>query len=195
MAAADPRIDTYFAQAGKWQAEQAALRAILLATPLAEEFKWRAPCYTFSGSNVATIWGLKDYCGLSFFKGVLLKDPKGILVAPGKNSRSVRLARFTDVAEIGARASVLKSYVLESIENEKRGLKVDFPKDDLELPQELRDKFNQDDAFRTAFKALTPGRQRGYVLHFSQPKQSATRTSRIDRCAPRILDGKGMHDR
>lgn len=189
------KVEAFFSNAKKWREELAALRAILLDCPVTEEFKWRSPCYTFQGGNVATVWGLKENAVLSFFKGVLLKDAAGILVAPGANSRSVRLARFTSVSEILEREAVLKDYVREAIEVEKAGLKVDFRNDNLVFPEELVDKLDAEPALKTAFEALTPGRQRGYTLYFSQPKQSKTRVSRIEKCTPRILDGKGLHDR
>lgn len=189
------KAEAFFARDGRWRDELAALRAILLACPVAEDFKWRSPVYTAHGGNVATVWGLKDNAALSFFKGVLLKDPENILVAPGENSRSVRMVKFTGLAEITAMEAVLKDYIREAVENEKAGRKVDFPKDDLDYPEELADRLDSDPDFRTAFEALTPGRQRGWVLHFSGAKQSATRASRIEKAAPRILAGKGMHDR
>ncbi|SPH23480.1 hypothetical protein DEA8626_02543 [Defluviimonas aquaemixtae] len=195
MTETNPKVEAFFANAKTWREELLALRAILLDCPVSEEFKWRSPCYTYDGGNVATLWGMKDHCVLSFFKGVLLKDPHGILVAPGKNSRSVRLARLTSVPEIAGMQDILKDYIREAVDVEKAGLKVDFPKDDLEYPDELTRTLRENPEFRSAFEALTPGRQRGYVLHFARPKQSATRSSRIDRCLPRILDGKGMHDR
>jgi uncharacterized protein YdeI (YjbR/CyaY-like superfamily) len=191
----NPKVEAYFSKAAPWHDELLALRAILLGCPVAEDFKWRSPVYMAGGGNVATVWRLKDCCGLSFFKGVLLKDPEGILVAPGENSRSVRLVKFTSVAGIAQVETVLKAYVLEAVEVENAGLKVDLPKDDFELPEELVRILEQDPDLKAAFEALTPGRQRGYCLHFSQPKQSATRVSRIEKAAPRILAGKGMHDR
>ena len=195
MIEADPRIEAFFANAQNWKTELAALRAILLDCPVTEEFKWRSPCYTAAGGNVATVWGLKDACALSFFKGVLLTDPEGILVAPGENSRSVRMMRFTGVAQIAGLKAVIEAYVREAVEAERAGLKVDLPKDDFTLPDELVAKLDADAALKAAFEALTPGRRRGWALHFSQPKQSATRVSRIEKAMPRILDGKGMHDR
>jgi uncharacterized protein YdeI (YjbR/CyaY-like superfamily) len=191
----NPKVEAFFANAKRWREELAALRAILLDCPVTEEFKWRAPCYTFQGGNVATVWGLKENCALSFFKGVLLKDAEGILVAPGENSRSMRLIKFTSVPEISAMEAILKNYIHEAIDVEKDGLKVDFRKDDLEFPEELVNKLNENADLKAAFEALTPGRQRGYTLYFSKPKQSRTRVSRIEKCAPRILDGKGLHDR
>ncbi|WP_245453265.1 YdeI/OmpD-associated family protein [Aquibium carbonis] len=141
------------------------------------------------------MWGFKEECRLGFFKGVLLKDPEGILVAPGENSRSSRTLNFTGTVEIERLANVISAYVREAIDLEKAGLKVDLPKDDLDLPAELITALDQDDALRAAFETLTPGRRRGWILHVSQPKQSATRRSRIEKAAPRILAGKGLHDR
>lgn len=195
MSETNAKVEAFFSQAKTWRQELEALRAILLECPLSEDFKWRSPCYTFQGGNVATLWGFKEDCALSFFKGVLLKDPEGILVAPGENSRSVRMVRFTGVAEIADKQPVLKDYIREAIAVEKAGLKVEFRKDDLDRPQELVERLDADPALKAAFEALTPGRQRGYLLHFSQPKQSKTRVSRIAKAAPRILDGKGLHDR
>lgn len=195
MSETNAKVEAFFSDAKTWRKELEALRAILLESPLSEDFKWRSPCYTFQGGNVATLWGFKQDCALSFFKGVLLKDPKGILVAPGENSRSVRMVRFTGVAEIADKQPVLKDYIREAIAVEKAGLKVEFRKDDLDRPQELVERLDADPALKAAFEALTPGRQRGYILHFSQPKQSKTRVSRIEKYAPRILAGKGLHDR
>lgn len=189
------KVEAFYASDGRWHDELAALREILLACPISEDFKWRSPVYTAHGGNIATVWGLKDNAALSFFKGVLLKDPENILVAPGENSRSVRMVKFTGLAEIAAMEAVLKDYIREAVANEKAGLKVDFPKDDLDYPEELADRLDGDPEFRAAFEALTPGRRRGWVLHFSSAKQSATRTSRIDKAAPKILAGKGMQDR
>jgi uncharacterized protein YdeI (YjbR/CyaY-like superfamily) len=195
MSEANPKIEAFFSKAKTWREELAALRAILLDCPVTEAFKWRSPCYTFQGGNIATIWGFKEDCALSFFKGVLLKDATCILVAPGENSRSVRMIRFTSAAQIDSLKGTLKAYIHEAIEVEKAGLKVEFRKDDLDYPVELADKLADDPELKAAFENLTPGRRRGYILHFSQPKQSKTRVSRIEKCAPRILEGKGMHDR
>lgn len=195
MSESDTRIKAYFSEPKPWQEELAALRAILRGTPLTEEFKWRSPCYTFGKANVVTLWRLKNCCALAFFKGVLLKDREGILIAPGENSQSMRKVEFSNIADIAGLQTILKEYIGEAIEVEKAGLKVEFRKDAPELPEELIDRLDEDAEFRTAFEALTPGRQRGYVLHFSQAKQAATRISRIEKCAPRILEGKGLHDR
>lgn len=195
MSEVNPRVEAFFTEAGEWQEELKALRAILLDCPVSEEFKWHSPCYTVQGGNVATLWGLKDSCALSFFKGVFLKDEKGLLLAPGEHSRSMRLIKFTSVSEIVGMEAILKHYIHEAIDVEKAGLKVDFRKDDLVFPEELTEKLEEDPDFKTAFDALTPGRRRGYVLHFSRPKQSKTRISRIEKCVPRIFEGKGLHDR
>lgn len=192
---ADPRIEAFFDKATHWPEELRAVREILRAGPLTEEFKWRSPCYTFQGGNVATVWGLKEACALSFFKGVLLKDPEGALVAPGENSRSVRMFKFTGLDEIEKLRDTIAAYVREAVELEKAGATVTFEKDDLGHPRELTDRLDADGDFRAAFESLTPGRRRGWVLHFSQPRQAKTRASRIDKAAEKILAGKGMHDR
>ena len=195
MSDGSAKVEAFYAKDGAWREELLALRAILRETPLTEEFKWYSPVYTAHGGNLAIVWGFKGYCGLGFFKGALMKDPEGILVAPGENSRSSRVAKFTSVSEIEIKKAVLKDCLAEAIANEKAGLKVDLPKDDLDYPEELVDRLDGDPEFRAAFEALTPGRQRGWVLHFSQPKQSKTRISRIEKAAAKILAGKGMHDR
>lgn len=189
------KLEAFFAEPGRWQAELAALRAILLGCGLAEVFKWSSPCYTIDGGNVALLWGFKDSATLGFFKGVLLSDPQGLLVAPGENSRSSRVLRFTSVEEIANQEPVIRAYVREAVELEKAGARVELPKDDLSYPEELITVLEADPDLQLAFDALTPGRRRGYVLHFSQPKQSATRQSRIAMSRDRILAGKGMHDR
>ncbi len=189
------KAEAFFSAAEEWREEVRSLRAILLDSPLAEDFKWRSPCYTLQGRNVAAIWSLRDYCALAFFKGVLFRDPENILVAPGSNSRSMRLIKFTTVPEIDQSKDLLRDYINRGIEVEKSDLKVDFKKDDLPLPEELVRKLEDDRSLKVALNALTPGRQRGYILHFTQPKQSKTRISRIEKCVPRIMAGKGMHDR
>ncbi len=195
--ASGPRYQAFLRAAEPWTDELAQLRRIVLECGLTEEVKWGAPCFTADGGNVVILGVLNDYCCLSFFKGVLLKDPEGILQAPGENSRSGRLIPFTDVDQILAREETLKAYVREAAENERAGVTVDFATDreDLPVPAELQARLDEDPAFRAAFEALTPGRRRGWVLHFSGAKQSATRASRIEKAAPRILAGKGMHDR
>lgn len=189
------KVEAFFARQETWRDELLALRKLLRATPLDETFKWRGPCYVAEGGNIATLWGFRDRCALGFFKGVLLKDTDAILVPPGENSRSVRMFEFTSVAQLDAAAPALRRFVDEAIAIEKAGLKVDLPKDDLDYPDELVERLDGDPDFRTAFQALTPGRQRGWVLHFAGAKQSATRAGRIDKAAARILAGKGMHDR
>lgn len=191
----DPRIEAFFADAAAWRAELTALRALLRDCPVDETFKWRAPCYTAAGGNIATLWGLKDFCGLSFFKGVLLADPEGVLVAPGRNSRSVRMARFTDLAGIAAKAAALKAWMREAVALEASGAKVNLSKDDPDRPDELRRALDDDPALDAAFAALTPGRRRGWILNIAQPKGAEARARRVARAAPRILAGKGMHDR
>ncbi len=195
MSGADPRIEAFFERATVRRGELQALRKILLDCPVTEEFKWRSPCYTFQDGNVATLWGFKDRSALGFFKGVLLKDEHRILVAPGDNSRSVRMAQFTSIAEIAGQEAILKDYINEAVELEKAGLKVEFKKDDLVFPEELTKLLEDDPELKAAFAALTPGRRRGYILHFSQPKQSATKVARIKKYTARILAGKGLNDR
>lgn len=193
--AAGGKIGAYFARQTAWQDELLALRVILLDSGLHEDFKWRSPVYTHEGGNIALVWGFRDRATLGFFKGVLLKDPSGLLEAPGDNSRSVRVVNFTDAAQITAAEAELRSFIAEAIAIEAAGVKVDLPKDDLPYPDELVDRLDSDSEFRNAFEALTPGRRRGWVLHFGGAKQSATRSARIEKAAPLVLAGKGMHDR
>ncbi|QNM98007.1 YdeI/OmpD-associated family protein [Chitinimonas koreensis] len=189
------KVDAFLSKAEKWQDEFGKLRAILLDGPLAEELKWGVPCYAFEGRNVVLMHGFKEYCALLFFKGALLKDPEGILVVQSEHTQATRQIRFTDGAGIDAMASVLKAYVREAIEVEKAGLKVALKKTgEFEMPAEFREKLDALPELKTAFEALTPGRQRAYLLHFSGAKQSKTRTSRVEKCVPRILDGKGLDD-
>lgn len=195
MADTDRRVGVFFSKLTAWREELGVLRALLLDSGLKEEFKWRSPVYTVDGGNVAILWGFKDRATLGFFKGVLLTDPERLLVAPGENSRSSRVVNFTSLKEIRQRRAVLKDCLRQAIEIERAGLTVDFPKDDLAYPEELVRKLDDDAAFREAFEALTPGRRRGYVLHFSQAKQSATRAGRIEKARPRIFAGKGFNER
>ena len=190
----DPRIDRFFAD-GPWQAELVALRKILLSEGLTETFKWSSPVYCHDNANVAIVWGFREYCGLGFFKGVLLDDPQGLLLQQGANSRSTRILKFLSLAEVAATEPVIRTFLRQAIENEKAGLKVDLPKDDLDWPEELVERLDCDPRLMVAFRTLTPGRQRGYILHFSQAKQSATRSARIEKHAARILAGKGLQDR
>ncbi len=191
----NPEVDTFLKRAKKWHEEMGTLRNILLNTPLTEEIKWRMPCYTLDQKNVVMIAGFKDYCALSFFKGALLKDPKGILRKPGENTQSGRLIRFTSVQEINELEPVLEAYLAEAIAVEKAGLKVDTSKDtERDYPEELQNMLDANPALNTAFEGLTPGRKRAYVMHIAAAKQSKTRVARIEKYVPRILDGKGMHD-
>lgn len=188
-------VDDYIKHAQVFRDELKALRAILLDCGLTEEFKWRSPCYTFQKKNVVIIGELKACCTFSFFKGALIKDPHGILEKPGENSRAARLIRFSNVDEIRKRKPVLKTYIEEAIKIEQVGLKIDFQEDQqLDFPEELQKKFEETPELKIAFGALTPGRQRGYVMFFSAAKQSKTRTARIEKYTSRILDGKGMND-
>lgn len=192
----NPKVDTFLSQTAQWREESRKLRTILLGCGLTEELKWGKPCYAFQDGNVAIIQGFKAYCAVLFFKGVLLKDPLGILVKTGENTHVGRQARFTNVREIARLEPVLKACIKQAIEVEKAGLKVKPPeKTELKLPQELQNKFAQNPALKKAFTALTPGRQRAYSFFFSAPKQSQTRESRIEKCTPQILKGEGMNDR
>lgn len=179
-----------------WRDVLITLRGILNETTLIEERKWGNPCYTHSGKNILMLSALKNYASIGFFKGVLLKDMKKYLEAPGEHSQSVRVWRFTSIDDVLLVASDIKDYVAEAIELEQKGSKVAFKKvsaDD--YPQELKDAFNEDPTLASAFNALTPGRQRGYLLHFNGAKQSSTRRSRIEKCLPKIFEGKGLNER
>lgn len=192
---ADPDVDALFENAETWQAERVALRAILRDVGLVETLKWGKACYTYNGQNVAIFFGLKAHCGVAFFKGSLLRDPDEILIQQGKNSQAVRLMAFTSVAQINAGEARLRAFLAAAITLEKEGRKVDFSqKHNLEYPDQLTQALDDDPDFAAAFEALTPGRQRGYVLHFSDAKQSETRTRRIEKYRQKILDGRGMND-
>ena len=189
------QTDTYFQEATQWSEELAALREIVLGCGLNEELKWGSPCYTFRKHNIAIIGALKDHCVLSFFKGSLLTDPKGILSKPGENTQAARLIRFTNIQEIAAKEAIIRSFLDEAIAAEEAGLKaIPDEKPELVFPDELLHAMEANPALKTAFHALTPGRQRAYNLHFSAPKQSATRQSRIAKCTPLILCAKGLND-
>jgi len=191
----NPRVDFFFGKAKKWKEEFERLRMIVLASGLTEELKWGCPCYTVQNSNIVLIHGFKEYCALLFFKGALLKDANGILIQQTKNVQAARQIRFTNVREIVKLASTLKAYIYEAIEVEKAGLKVIFKKtSEFKIPEEFQVQLDKIPALRTAFDALTPGRQRAYIFYFSQPKQSKTRESRVEKCMRQILDGKGLHD-
>jgi uncharacterized protein YdeI (YjbR/CyaY-like superfamily) len=187
------QVDGYIRKNKQWQAELNVLRDLVHETPLVEDIKWRAPCYTIDGKNVAFIGCFKDNCVLSFIKGALLKDPKGILTKPGENTQSARVVRFKNVQEIEKLRPTLKAYLLEAIEVEKAGQKVEFKKE-FDLPEELKAKFADSTELETAFTSLTPGRQRAYILYISSAKQSATRIARIEKHIERILAGKGLDD-
>lgn len=190
----NPKVDTFLRNTPKWRKEFESLRRILLASPLTEDLKWRLPCYTLEGNNVAILQGFKEYCAVMFFKGALLKDPKGILIAPGA-SQAGRQIRFTSAGEIARLESVVKVYLSEAIQVEKAGLAVNLKKtSDFDIPEEFQAKLDKSPALKKAFQALTPGRQRGYLFHFAQPKQSSTRTARVEKCVPMILAGKGLND-
>lgn len=191
----NPKVDTYLKQEKQWSEETALLRRLALDCGLTEELKWGKPCYTFEGGNIAIIQGFKAYCALMFFKGALLKDPKGILQKPGANSQAAHQARFTRASEIVAAESTLKAYLQEAISLEKAGLKVAFKKSPEPTPAELQAALDRSPALKKAFAALTPGRQRSYILHISSAKQSATRATRAEKCAPGILAGRGFNER
>jgi len=191
----NPKVDAYLRRTKKWLEEFEKLRMIILACGLIEELKWGCPCYTFEKRNVVLIHGFKEYCALLFFKGALLKDPNGILIQQTKNVQAARQIRFTNVREIVKMKAILKAYIREATEVEKAGLKVKPKKtSDFKIPEEFQNKLDQVPALKTAFKALTPGRQRAYLFHFSQPKQSKTRQSRVEKYMRQILNGKGLDD-
>jgi uncharacterized protein YdeI (YjbR/CyaY-like superfamily) len=188
----NPKVDRYLRKAKKWQKEFKKLRRIILDCQLTEELKWGKPCYTFQNSNIVIIQGFKEFCALLFCKGALLSDPNGILKKFGW--QAARRIPFTSVREIVESEPVLKAYINEALAAEKAGLEVEFKKNAEPIPQELQNKLDENGALKTAFRALTPGRQRGYILYFSAAKQSKTRTSRIERCMRQILNGKGLND-
>jgi uncharacterized protein YdeI (YjbR/CyaY-like superfamily) len=191
----NPRVDEFLSKAKEWKEEYEKLRNIVLDCELTEEFKWMHPCYTFEKKNIVLIHGFKEYCALLFHKGALLQDAHGLLIQQTENVQGARQIRFTNVQEIVATESILKAYIHEAIEVEKAGLEVEFKKnEEFIIPEELHNKFDDIPALKTAFEALTPGRQRAYILYFSQAKQSKTRESRIEKCMQKILDGKGLKD-
>ncbi|MBK8555255.1 MAG: YdeI/OmpD-associated family protein [Lewinellaceae bacterium] len=203
------KVDDYFAEGcgrcplggtpdckvHNWLAAMTELRRILIECGLTETLKWSVPCYTFHGSNILIMAAFKEYCSISFFKGALLYDANKLLVKPGENTQAARLIPFTNVQQVIALEPILKSYIFEAIEVEKAGLQADFKeKTELVYVDELQSKLDKDPALKAAFEALTPGRQRGYKLYFSAPKQSKTREARVEKCVPQILNGKGLHD-
>jgi len=191
----NPNVDWYFSKAKKWKEESQKLRTIILDCGLTEELRWGKPCYTFQKNNIVLIHGFKDYCALLFFKGALLKDAKGILIQQTRNVQAARQIRFTHVREIVKLQPILKAYIKEAIEVEKAGLKVNYKQtSQFVVPEEFQNKVEKIPSLKTAFEALTPGRQRGYLLYFSAPKQSKTRQSRVEKCMQQILKGKGLND-
>jgi len=191
----NPRVDFYFNKADAWQKELKKLRTIILGFPLTEELKWGVPCYTFQGGNILLVHVFKEYCAMLFVKGALLKDAKGILIQQTENVQAARQVRFTNVRQIVELEPVLKAYIHEAIEVEKAGLKVDFKKTtEFKMPREFQNQLVENPALKDAFEALTPGRQRAYLLYFSAPKLAKTREARVEKCIDRILDGMGLND-
>ena len=191
----NPKVDWYFDKAEKWHKELAQLRLIALDCGLTEELKWGCPCYTFEKNNVVLIHDFKEYCAFLFHKGALLNDADGILIQQTENVQAARQIRFTNLKQIVEMENTLKTYIFEAIEVEKAGLKVVLKKTEaFTMPEEFETKLAEIPALKTAFEALTQGRQRAYLLHFSAPKQAKTRESRVEKCIPQILDGKGLND-
>ena len=191
----NPKVDFFFNKDGKWHKEYKNLRATVLDCGLTEELKWGVPCYTFRKSNIVLIHGFKEYCALLFHKGALLNDADGILVQQTQNVQAARQIRFTSVREIVEMEAILKAYIYEAIEVEKSGLEVHLKKtSEFNIPEEFQKRLDENLKLKTAFESLTPGRQRGYLLHFSRAKQSKTRESRVEKCIDQILDGKGLND-
>ena len=191
----NPKVEFFFSQAKKWRKEFEKLRIIILDCPLNEELKWGKPCYTLQKSNIVLIHGFKEYCALLFMKGALLKDANGILIQQTKHVQAARQIRFTNVREIIEMEPILKAYIHEAIEVEKAGLEVNYKKtSEFAIPEEFQNKLNKNAALKASFDALTPGRQKGYILYFSAPKQSKTRQSRVVKCMRQILNGKGLND-
>lgn len=191
----NPKVDGYLRKNKKWRDELEILRRIILDSALTEEVKWRVPCYTFQNSNVVILGAFKEYCALTFVKGVLLKDARGILSKPGENTQAARVIRFKQVREVAEIEPILKAYIDEAIRVEKAGLKIKLKKiTERNIPEELQNKLDENPSLKTAFAALTPGRQRAYLLYFSAAKQSKTRESRVEKCIQRILKGKGLDD-
>jgi uncharacterized protein YdeI (YjbR/CyaY-like superfamily) len=196
MNAMNPKVDLYISRSEKWQEELKKLRLIILDCGLTEELKWGVPCYTFQQSNIVLIHEFKEYCAILFVKGALLKDAHGILIQQTENVQAARQVRFTNPRLVVELEPILKAYIHEAVEAEKAGLKVDYKKTtEFNMPEELINKLEAVPGLQDAFEALTPGRQRAYLLYFSAPKQSKTRESRIEKCMPQILNGKGLNDR
>ncbi|MET3942136.1 uncharacterized protein YdeI (YjbR/CyaY-like superfamily) [Paenibacillus sp. PvP094] len=190
------KIDPYFNKLKNWKEEFELLREIVLDCGLTEDFKWMHPCYTLDGKNIVLIHGFKEYCALLFHKGALLKDPHGILIQQTENVQAARQLRFTNAQTIQEMQLIIQDYIEEAVQIEKAGLQVELKKhDEYTLPEELANKFVEIPDLKTAFEGLTPGRQRAYIMHFSSPKQSKTRESRVEKYIPHILDGKGLNDK
>ena len=195
MEGMNPRVDVFLSKAKKWQEEFEKLRMIILGCQLTEELKWGVPCYTYQKSNIILMHGFKEYCALLFFKGALLHDAHGVLIKQTENVQAGRQIRFTNVREIVAMETILKAYIYEAVEVEKAGIEVNFKKTtEFIIPEEFQNKLAEIPALKTAFDALTPGRQRAYILYFSAAKQSKTRESRVEKCMQQILNGKGLND-
>ena len=190
----NPKVDDYLLRISAWQAELSLLRNILLESGLTEELKWGIPCYVFESSNIILLQNFKAYCAIGFLKGALLQDTKGLLKKPGENTQGGRVFPFLNTKEIVKQKALIKSYIFEAIELEKAGLKITTSAAAIELPEELEQQFKKTPAFKKAFYQLTPGKQRAYLIHFTGAKQSATRTSRIEKYTPQILCGKGFYD-
>jgi uncharacterized protein YdeI (YjbR/CyaY-like superfamily) len=191
----NPKVDFYFIKASKWQEELENLRMLVLDCQLTETLKWGVPCYTYQNSNIVLLHVFKEYCAMLFFKGALLKDDKSILIQQTENVQAARQIRFTSVREIVKMTRTLKSYIHEAIEVEKAGLKVNYKKSsEFAIPEEFQKKLSKNAALKIAFNALTPGRQKGYLFYFSQPKLSKTREARVEKSVQQILDGKGIDD-
>ena len=191
----NPKVNFFFENAGQWQEEFEKLRTIALSTELTEDLKWGCPCYTYEGKNIFLIHGFKEYGALLFFKGALMKDPDNILIQQSKNVQTARQIRFTELAQINDLEEVLRSYMFEAVEIEESGAKVEMKKTkEFEIAEEFQEKLDQNPALQEAFQALTPGRQRAYLLHFSSAKQSKTREARIEKCIPQIMEGIGLNN-
>jgi uncharacterized protein YdeI (YjbR/CyaY-like superfamily) len=191
----NPKVDFYFSKAKNWQEELEQLRLMVLSCGLAEELKWGVPCYTFQKSNIVLIHVFKEYCALLFFKGALLNDAGGILIRQTENVQAARQIRFTNVREIVTMKSILETYIYEAIEVEKAGLKVSLKKaSEFAIPEEFKNKLDQIPGLKSAFHALTPGRQRAYLLYFSAARQAKTRQARVEKWIPQVLNGKGLND-
>ncbi|WP_428068744.1 YdeI/OmpD-associated family protein [Chryseobacterium gambrini] len=191
----NPKVDFFFNKTGQWQTEFEKLRTIALKTELTEDLKWGCPCYTYEGKNIFLIHGFKEYCALLFFKGALMKDPENILIRQTENIQATRQIRFTSLQQIIYLENVLSDYIFEAVEIEESGAKVEMKKThEFNIPEEFAQKLSENTELQKAFEALTPGRQRAYLLYFSSAKQSKTRISRIEKYIPEILNGKGLND-